>query len=51
MNTYYTEQAVGFITGSINLGKWDAFVAALKDMGLDKVISLKQRQYDRLNAK
>jgi putative aldouronate transport system substrate-binding protein len=51
MSTFYTEQAVGFITGSISLSKWDGFVGRLKDMGLDKVISIKQRQYDRVNAK
>jgi putative aldouronate transport system substrate-binding protein len=51
INTFYSEQAVGFITGNIGLAKWDDFVARIKDMGLDKVIAIKQRQYERVSAR
>jgi len=48
IKTYYEEQAVGFIVGDSTLDQWDTYVNTIKKIGLDKVIAIKQKQYDRM---
>ena len=48
ISTYYEEHAVGFITGDISLDKWDEYVEVIKSLNLDRIIELKQAQYDRM---
>lgn len=48
IKTYYEEQAVGFIVGDKDLSEWDDYVNTIKSIGLDRVIEIKQKQYDRM---
>ncbi|MBW7461014.1 ABC transporter substrate-binding protein, partial [Paenibacillus sepulcri] len=36
-----------FITGQRNLSEWDSYVEELKEIGVDKIVSVYQTAYDR----
>jgi hypothetical protein len=46
MQTYIDETIVSFITGKEPID-WDKFVSKLKQYGIDKILKVKQLQYDR----
>lgn len=48
INTYLEESVTGFITGTKSMDEWDAFIQAIKDIGIDKILVVYQTQYDRL---
>lgn len=43
-----TVYMMGFINGTIDLDRWDNYVAAMNDCGIDKVLPAYQAAYDRL---
>jgi putative aldouronate transport system substrate-binding protein len=47
MLTYQSEMVAKFITGDEPLDNFDAFVNKLKEIGLNRVLDIKQVQYDR----
>lgn len=48
INTYINESRVKFVTGAWNfVSDWDNYIAQLKKMGLDKLVGVRQQQYDR----
>ena len=47
IKTYVQETTADFILGRKSLDEFDSFVATLKDMGIDEVISIRQSAYDR----
>ena len=47
--SYVKENLLKFITGQEPMENWDAFVAQIKDSGIDKVISITQTALDRYN--
>jgi len=47
INTYVEEMVTKFIMGQEPVENFDKFVKQLKNMGIDKVIQIKQVQYDR----
>lgn len=51
INTHIGENIVQFIMGVRPLSEFDAFVKELKDMGLLRVIELKQAGYDRYQSR
>lgn len=46
IETYMQENAVAFITGERSLDTWDAYVAAIEDMGLERALAIKQQSYE-----
>ena len=51
IQTYATESIPSFITGAKPLADWDAFVAQIRSMGIDRCIALQQAALDRYNAR
>ncbi len=52
VRTYYWEQATKIITGAVGLDEgYDAMVATLKGMGIDRAIELRQAALDRYLAR
>lgn len=51
LNTHIGENIVQFIMGVRPLSEYDDFVRELKDMGLMKVIEIKQAGYDRYSSR
>ena len=49
ISIYIDEMYVSFIIGREPLENFDNYIKTLKDMGADKVIGIKQAQYDRYN--
>jgi len=47
IDTYVSENVAKFILGQRPLSEFDKFVTEVKGMGLDKVLAVKQAQYDR----
>ena len=47
IDTYVSENVAKFILGQRPLAEFDKFVSEVKGMGLDKVLAVKQAQYDR----
>jgi putative aldouronate transport system substrate-binding protein len=47
IDTYVSENVAKFILGQRPLSEFDTFVSEVKGMGLDKVLAVKQAQYDR----
>lgn len=45
--TYASQMIPQFISGDANLSDWDAFVAKLKEMNIEKCIAAEQSAYDR----
>ncbi len=52
ISTYISESCVKFITGELNLeGDFDAYIAQLKSMGMDRYIEIQQMALDAYYAK
>ena len=51
LGTFIQENCLSFITGAKNIDEFDAFIEAIKGMGLDRCIELKQAALDRYNAR
>ncbi|NTV88786.1 MAG: extracellular solute-binding protein [Clostridiales bacterium] len=51
ISTYASEMIVKFIMGREPMSKFDAFVAQINSMGIDKCIALKQAALDRYNSR
>ena len=51
IDTYVSESVLKFIKGQDSLDNYDAFVAKLKDMGVEKMIALYQKALDRYNKR
>ena len=47
IDTYMDESISKFIVGDLSLDQFDAFVAQLKDMGIEDCIAIEQAAYDR----
>lgn len=47
IQTYKAEMLTKFITGQAPID-WDKYVSTMKSMGIDKLIEVKQKQYDRV---
>ena len=47
--SYVKENVLKFITGQESMDNWDAFVAQVKESGIDEVISITQTALDRYN--
>jgi len=47
VNTFVEETIVKFITGRSPLTEWDTFVKNTKSMGVDRILTIRQAQYDR----
>jgi len=47
LHHYRGDMILKFFTGQESLDKFDDFVKSLKDMNLDELLEIKQRQYDR----
>lgn len=50
INTYRDEMVTKFIMGTESLDNFDKFVENIKALGLDKVIQVRQQQWDRYQA-
>lgn len=51
VNTYVSEMTTKFILGSEDLAGWDAYVEAVKGMGIEEAVSLQQAALDRFFAR
>jgi ABC-type sugar transport system, periplasmic component len=51
ITTYVNEMTVKFIIGEEPLSKFDAFVAQINKMNIDRAVQLKQTSLDRFNAR
>lgn len=51
VNTYIEEKFIGFVTGVEPLKNFDAFVEAIKELGIERVVEIKQAGVDRYNAR
>lgn len=52
LQTYAIESAIRFITGDMDIDtEWDAYVAELKNIGIDTYLEVSQAAYERLIAK
>jgi len=49
INNFVAQARAQFITGIEPLSKWDAYVAKVKEMGIDEILEIKQKAYDRWN--
>lgn len=49
IETYKTEMLAKFILGTESMAKWDEFLAKLKSMNVDRLIQIRQQQYDRVS--
>lgn len=47
LNTYVLENSLKFLTGERSLNEYDKFVSEINDMGLKRVLEIKQDAYDR----
>ncbi len=48
ITTYRDETMTKFFLGTESLDQWDVFTKTLVDMGIEDVLAIKQKQYDRL---
>ena len=51
IDTYCREMITKFILGTENLENWDKFIEAIKKLGAEEVLQLKQVAYDRYLAR
>ena len=51
MSTYVKEMAIKFITGEESLDNWDNYINTLNDMGMEKMLEIRQAAYDRYLAR
>ena len=49
--TYISENLTAFIIGSKPMSDWDAFIAQVKTMGIDRAQQIKQAAFDRYMAR
>ena len=50
LNNYIKEEAKLFVMGTKNVDtNWDAYVKQIEDLGLSKVLEMKQSAYDKTN--
>lgn len=47
LNTYVKEMSLKFLTGEESLDNWEAFVGKMTDMGMERVLEVRQAAYDR----
>jgi putative aldouronate transport system substrate-binding protein len=47
INTYRDEMITKFITGQVDISKFDEYVKQVKGMGIEEAIAIRQTQYDR----
>ncbi|TBL79002.1 extracellular solute-binding protein [Paenibacillus thalictri] len=47
INTYVQEQQIKFVTGAVPFSNWDQYVASIKKMGVDKMLTIYGAAYDR----
>jgi putative aldouronate transport system substrate-binding protein len=47
INTYVDEMMLKFITGAEDLNRFDAYVATVKSMGLQELLDMEQKAYER----
>ena len=47
LETYIKETTIAFITGTKSIDEWDNYVAKCYEMGLDKVLEVRQAWWDR----
>jgi putative aldouronate transport system substrate-binding protein len=47
IDTLRQEYILDFITGRKNLSQFDSYISQVKAMGIDRVIAIKQKQYNR----
>jgi len=50
LQTYMDEKLIAFITGAEPIENFDKYVETANSMGLQKIIEVKQAQYDRFNS-
>ena len=50
LETYIKESLIGFITGTKSLDEWDSYVQTCYNMGLDKVLEVRQAWWDRYSS-
>ena len=52
MDRLITEQRTKFITGEADVeAEWDNYIATLKSLGMEEMISIQQAAVDRYNAR
>lgn len=51
ISSYVKENVLKFITGQESMDNWDAFVAQIKESGIEKVIGITQTALDRYNKR
>lgn len=51
INSYMSENLLGFITGKTSMDEYDNFVAKLHELGIDDIIAVYQAAVDRYNAR
>ena len=51
INTYASEMALKFLTGEESLDNFDSFVETMNEMGLPRVLEIRQAAYDRFLAR
>ena len=49
LNTYVKENTYSFIIGEKSFDEWDAYLAGMDEIGLQKVLEIRQAQLDRVN--
>ena len=47
IQTYVDENVAKFMIGEQSMDKWDEFVATVKELGIDQIIAVRQKQADR----
>ena len=51
IDDYVNEQVLKFITGGADMESYDDFIAEMKRLGVERVVEIKQNQYDRFNSR
>ncbi|MBO9610780.1 MAG: ABC transporter substrate-binding protein, partial [Paenibacillaceae bacterium] len=50
ISKYFEENITKFILGSRPLSEWDDYVSGLKKLGVEDVVKVRQKAYDRQQA-
>lgn len=50
INTYRKEMMIKFVIGKEPISKFNKYVEDLKGMGLDELVSIRQKQYDKYKS-
>lgn len=51
LSTYTKETLISFVQGNKSLDEWDSYIQTMKGIGADRVLEIKQTQYDRMMGK